>query len=55
MRWSDLLERATPSLLSQVHSMQQRIQFDEPVNIQFTSVYPTSNLHNLTIQLNSAA
>ena len=50
MRWSDLLERATPSLLSQVYNMQQRIQFDEPVNIQFTSVHPANNLHNLTIK-----
>ena len=38
LRWSDLMNRATPALISDVHNLQRRIQFGDPVNIQFTSV-----------------
>ena len=33
-----MIDRATPSLISQVHNLQKKVKFDEPANIQFTSV-----------------
>ena len=31
-----------PKEISYIHSIQRKIQFDEPANIQFTSVYGNS-------------
>lgn len=35
--WKDVTDRATDSLINRVRSLQRKVQFDEPANIQFTS------------------
>ena len=36
-RFSDLVEQPTPKQLEQLHALAQHLQFDETINIQFTS------------------
>ncbi|MDR2060451.1 MAG: AMP-binding protein, partial [Acinetobacter sp.] len=36
-RFSDLVEQPTPQQLEQLHALAQHLQFDETINIQFTS------------------
>lgn len=43
LRWQDLMDLATPSLISKVHNMQKDIEIDEAANIQFTSVIHLEN------------
>ena len=38
LRLKDAIDSGTPSFVYKVHNLQRRIQFDEPANIQFTSV-----------------
>lgn len=38
MRFKDVMEAGGNEELRSVHEMQRKIQFDEPANIQFTSV-----------------
>jgi hypothetical protein len=39
LHWKELTEKVTSSLIGQVHNLQKKVKFDEPANIQFTSVY----------------
>ena len=43
--WQDVMSSSTAKLIEQVHNIQRRIQFDEPTNIQFTSVSDAENLY----------
>ncbi len=45
LRWKDLMELASPSLIAKVHNLQRDIQIDEAANIQFTSV------HTMTLRM----
>jgi len=38
LRFNDVMEASTSKLLTFVQDQQSRLQFDDPVNIQFTSV-----------------
>lgn len=42
MLWKEVADRATHPLISRVRGLQRKIQFDEPANIQFTSVSKTA-------------
>ena len=38
LRFNDVMEASTSKLLTFVQDQQRRLQFDDPINIQFTSV-----------------
>ena len=37
-RFSDIMKAGSPEGLASIKDMQDRLQFDDPINIQFTSV-----------------
>jgi len=41
-RFEDIFQMGGPKEINYIHSIQRKIQFDEPANIQFTSVYGNS-------------
>ena len=50
LRLKDAIDSGTPSFVYKVHNLQRRIQFDEPANIQFTSVIHSNQLTANRIQ-----